>query len=242
MYIDATGYVFNENSIFSMLYKNGYKTGVFGKLTNADGSYFCNQPKNVTNAGMTRVYSMCNQGDYYDLKYINYTEGDNTSKYRYTNLSYNDPASYQGSQIGNNSVNFIEQQLKLNNDFIAYIGFHEPHIQYTPAAWFADSFSNATAPKTPNFNYQTTKQMPWLNNQPALNDTNIRDINKIYQDRLSSTLQVDVAINDIYNLLTKHNAFNDTYIIYFSDHGYHVMFLLYLSSPIFVYFINFLFL
>ena len=64
MFIDATKYVFNNNSLFSVMYANGYNTGVFGKLTNADGSYFCNSPLNVTEAGMTRIYSMCNTDDY----------------------------------------------------------------------------------------------------------------------------------------------------------------------------------
>eukprot|EP01084_Bolivina_argentea_P184141 317650_1 len=163
MFINANEYVFNANSIFSKMYQNGYKTGVFGKLTNNDGQYFCNQPENVTEAGMSRVYSMCQTDNYYCLKYINYTEKastitkTNTDKlqYQYTNLNYNDPGSYQGAQIGNKSIQFIEKQLKLGNNFLAYIGFHEPHIEYTPAAWFSNAFSNVSLPQNPSFNYQT---------------------------------------------------------------------------------------
>ena len=112
--------------------------------------------------------------------------------------------------------------LRFVHKYYSDIFFTEPHIEYTPSAWFANAFSNVSLPMAPNFNYQLKDHMPWLNNQPALNDTNIEAMTKIYQDRLASTLQVDVAINDINELLNKYNAMNNTFVIYFSDHGYHL--------------------
>eukprot|EP01083_Nonionella_stella_P051088 135648_1 len=66
------------------------------------------------------------------------------------------------------------------------------------------------------------RHMPWLDAQPKLNQQNIDDMTQIYRDRLASTLQIDVAIEEIYNVLQKYNALDDTYIIYWSDHGYHL--------------------
>eukprot|EP01084_Bolivina_argentea_P159751 278236_1 len=217
-HIDATDNVFSNTTIFNQLYQNGYNTAVFGKLTNKDGSYFCNNPKNPAKAGMTRVYSMCNQQDYYCTKYLDHY-GNGTSKY--TNLNKNSESTYQSAQLGNESLAFITQNLKNKTPFLNYIGYHCPHEPYTPPPWFANSIPKTVkAPRTSNFNVQVKSQMEWVMNQPKLENASIEYIDQIYRDRLECALQTDVYINELIQLLQQHNAVDDTYIIYTSDHGY----------------------
>eukprot|EP01084_Bolivina_argentea_P110901 197973_1 len=228
MHIDAIGNIFSGKSMYSQFHNSGYKTGVFGKLTNDDGGIFCNNQKyyqNVTEgAGFDRIYSMCNQGDYYCTKYFDkYVNGT----YTWTNLSANDPSTYQSSQTGNQSLSFIEDMLEAKLPFFNYIGFHDPHIPYTVAPWYLDYYhelnaQNITVPTTPDFNTQTNGTLWWINQQPKLNNYSLTWSQNLYRTRIASTMQTDFYIEQLFKLLHKYNALDNTYIIYTSDHGYHI--------------------
>eukprot|EP01084_Bolivina_argentea_P110905 197977_1 len=226
MHVDAVGNTFSSNSIYYVLHNNGYKTGVFGKLTNSDSGTFCNNAKyykNVTEgAGMDRVYSMCDQGNFYCSKYFDkYVNGS----YRFTNLSSNNPTTYQSSQIGNRSLEFIENMLQKGEPFYNYIGFHNPHEPYTVAPWYIDYYKqliaqNVTVPRRPNFNAQAIEEMWWVNQQPELNEYSINFIDNIYVSRIASSMQTDFYIEQLIKLLNKYNELDNTYVMYSSDHGY----------------------
>eukprot|EP01084_Bolivina_argentea_P159752 278237_1 len=218
MHIDSTSNVYSNTTIFNQMYQNGYETGVFGKLTNSDGSYFCSHFDNPSNAGMSRVYSMCNQQDYYCTKYLDYY---NNGTYSYTNLSVNDESTYQSAQLGNQSLAFIKTNLQNKSPFLNYIGYHCPHEPYTAPPWFANTIPKTVkAPRTPNFNVHVSSQMEWVVNQPKLENVSIEFIDQIYRDRIECALQTDVYINDLIQLLQQYNQLDNTYIIYSSDHGY----------------------
>lgn len=161
---DATDNIFSPNSMFSILHNNGYKTGMFGKLTlfQPTAQDFCDNQtlyENVTkNAGMDRVYTPCWILDYYTTKYFD-KYPNNT--YQFTNLSYADPGTYQGAQIGNASLKFIENMIKQNEPFYNYIGYHNPDVSATVAEWYIDYYNTMKskgikAPRSPNFDVQTT--------------------------------------------------------------------------------------
>eukprot|EP01084_Bolivina_argentea_P159750 278235_1 len=227
MHINAEANVFSNTTIFQTLYQsNKYETGVFGKLTNDDGKYFCSQNRSTETAGMSRVYSMCNQGNFYCPKYRNkYMNGTDG----FTSLNTNSKSTYQSYQIGNESLKFIEDVIVNypKKSFFSYTGFHCPHIPYTVPPWaislITDGWiSKLKAPVGDNYNYQVTQQQPWLENQPKILNYTMNWMDKIYQDRIASTLQVDIYIKEVIELLTKYDQLNNTYIIYSSDHGYHL--------------------
>eukprot|EP01084_Bolivina_argentea_P097162 174674_1 len=223
-HIDATGNVMSNHSSYYVMHNNGYKVGLFGKITNQDSGMFCQNKFNVTNYGMDRVYSMCNTGDFYCTKYFD-KYGNGTQ--RFTNLNPNLTSTYQTAQLGNRSIEWIEEKLQLKEPFYAYIAPHCPHVPYQPAPWFEDlittTYANVTAPRTPNFNMKETSQLWWVSGQPILNQTNIDWIDHIYRDRLAAQMQVDVIIEEVINVLGKYsNGLENTYIIYTSDHGYHL--------------------
>ena len=221
MHIDATKNVFSNTSLFNIMNNyGGYKTGAFGKLTNRDGKYFCYQPENITESGLSRVYSMCEQGNYYDTKYYDKFENGTI---QFTNLNITDPGTYQIAQVGNKSMQWIEEKASAKEPFLAYIGPHCPHIGYVVAPWFANSIpTSVKAPRTPNFNVRVENQIPYVMNNPELDQKAIDNIDQIYRDRIESTLQVDVMIAELFRILTEYDELDNTYIIYASDHGYHL--------------------
>ena len=167
---------------------------------------------------MTRVYSMCNQQDYYCTKYSSYY-GNGTQFF--TALNNSDESTYQSAQLGNRSLEWITTNLENKTPFFNYIGYHCPHEPYTPPPWFAGVInSSVIAPRTPNFNVHVEPQMEWVMGQPKLENESIAVIDQIYRDRIESTLQVDLYIAELIQLLDKYDELDNTYIIYSSDHGY----------------------
>eukprot|EP01084_Bolivina_argentea_P121249 214876_1 len=221
MHIDADNHVFSDKSLFSILNKNGYKAGVFGKLTNHDKKYFCTNPQNISETGLSRVYSMCDQEDYWCTQY--YSKYDNGTN-EIIKLSYNDQSTYQTAQIGNTSIKWIKNLLSkdASQPWIAYIGPHSPHVPNNPPPWFANNFADITAPQTENFNVKVNGQMEWVNNNPKLDNVSIQFIDQKYRNRLRSALQVDVIIKELIKTLKNYNVLQRTHIIYSSDHGYHL--------------------
>lgn len=130
MHIDVKSNFFNspQDTLFKLLHNAGYKTGIFGKLTNQDGDYFCdnsNNKYNLTEAGMSRVFSMCNQQLYYDNKYYNKSESTNDFKNISGSFAYfneSSPDTYQTALLGNESLRWIESKLAQNEPFYGYIG------------------------------------------------------------------------------------------------------------------------
>lgn len=67
-------------------------------------------------------------------------------------------------------------------------------------------------------NAQNPDQMPWVMSNPPIHNRSLQSMTQIYRDRLRSTLQVDVIIDELDKLLSKYsNGWNNTYLIYSSD-------------------------
>ena len=120
MHVDAFGNVLNNTqSMFHMLSKNGYLTGVFGKLTNNAPVWWC-KPMEEGNPpyinGYTRVNIPCSE-NYYQLlwfdKYIN-------NSYELHNISSN-PQNYLTSVEGNASIQFLEYAINSKVCHIVYL-------------------------------------------------------------------------------------------------------------------------
>eukprot|EP01084_Bolivina_argentea_P122303 216727_1 len=225
MNIDAIGNVFSNTTIFQTLYQSGlYNTGVFGKLTNDDETYFCKQNRNVTEAGMSRVYSMCQQNNFYC---VNYRDKYKNGTDNLIILNNSLPSTYQSYQIGNKSLEWIENMILNNQSYFGWIGFHCPHVPYTVPPWVQSILTNGwisklKVPRSASYNYQVMEQQPYLEVQPALLNYTQNWLDYIYQVRIASQLQVDIYIKELIEMLTKYNQLNNTYIIYTSDHGYHL--------------------
>ena len=73
MHVDPTIPVFGDNSLFQIMYKNGYHTGAFGKIMN-DMPYWCNNTNNDNYIkkinGFSRLYIPCNYLEEYISLYL----------------------------------------------------------------------------------------------------------------------------------------------------------------------------
>ena len=93
----------------------------------------------------------------------------------------------------------------------------------TPAVWHANEFNDSQAPRTPNYNVQSSDKVDWIAVNPKLYGDAVDSIDQQYRDRLRSLLSVDDMIADIFELLRQHQGVLDnTYVLFTSDHGFHL--------------------
>lgn len=119
----------NTNSLFQILNKNGYITAMFGKMTNDQGQYWCNNKPQIN--GFSRINCPCAE-QFYQLKWFDlYLNG--TQKITNYNLT---PSAYLTSIEGNATVQFLEEVTTnpeyKDKPFMAWVGPHAPHVPATP--------------------------------------------------------------------------------------------------------------
>ena len=225
--IDAQGNIFNNSlSLFTKLKSNGYITGTFGKLTNDQANYWCQPNQSPLLNGFSRINCPCKFDNFYGLQYFDLFLNGSTKSYSLKKS----PIAYETSVVGNATMDFLSEYI--NNDdlnskpFYIWIGPHSPHLPATPAEWNGDRFNNLKAPRTPNFNLHVDNHHTFVSDNPAFNDSDISYIDQIYRDRIRSMISVDDIIGDIFKFMENNPSdklnINNTYIIYNSDHGFHL--------------------
>eukprot|EP01084_Bolivina_argentea_P254511 427883_1 len=221
MHITTTPNIFNlTSSFFQKFHDNGYLTGSFGKLTNDQSNFWCNNKPLID--GFDRINCPCQQGNFFGLQYYQKYMNGSAKLVNYT-LS---TSMYQTSFMANESIKWIENIMNNPNTkdkpFIGWIGIHAPHFAATPATWYQNEFNDKIAPRTPHFNLKVYNHHDFVSTNPILNDTAIEWIDQLYRDRLRSLLSVDDMVLGLVNVLTKYDILDDTYILFTSDHGYHL--------------------
>lgn len=175
-------------------------------------------------------------------KYLNYYDGsyippgwdqwigqigspNNDYKYNINGTTWNlDPTKYHDTDVFRNwAANYIRAGAGKNEPFFMYLSVNAPHVPDNGAPRHAKLFRRARIPQPPNFNEaNVSDKPPWIRNRPRLNDREIRIITKKYRDRLRSMISVDQMIGRLIGELRASGELNNTYIVFSSDHGFHL--------------------
>ena len=224
MNIAAQYNVFNNTkSMFQILSQNGYLTASIGKLTNDLENYWCNAGNNPLLHGFNRISAPCdNENNFYEPRWFDLYFNGSIGQTNYSLI----PTHYKTSLEGNQSIQWLND-IKTNNlidksPFFLYIGPHAPHLTATPSEWYGNLFMNESAPRTPTFNLHSTNKHDFMSTNPELDEDGIALIDELYRDRLRSLKSVDDIFIAVYEWLINNNLLNTTYIIFTSDHGYHL--------------------
>ena len=203
---------------------HGYLTGVFGKVLNQMGTYGCDGTSGLP-PGVDRQYVMCNP-NYFDNDWVD------QATLVHTGDDANAPAggapytsNYTTSVMGNQSVAWIENVLAMgptHPPFFAWIGPHAPHLPATPAPWYeAHPIGLNTAPRDdPYYNYSGRDKHAFIATEPILTAADAEGIDVEYAKRLRSLLSVDDMVAGVAAVLQAHGEWDNTFVIYTSDHGY----------------------
>eukprot|EP01084_Bolivina_argentea_P019084 35508_1 len=154
-------------------------------------------------------------------KYYNYSISNNGIIEKHGDNYAND---YYTDLIHNQSITFLNNNIKPNEPFLMVMASPAAHGPFTPAPQYANTDQNEQAPRIPNFNDVSVNiQKHDLFRKyikTPMNSSQIKNCDQIWRHRHGTLKSVDDMIYDIYNTLNKKNLLNNTYFVYFSDNGF----------------------
>jgi len=159
-------------------------------------------------------------------RYYNYTLSNNgkaeVHKDNYT-------TDYLTDVIRRKSIQFLTHYVTTKtaeNPFLMVLAPPACHAPFTPAPQYREKFKDKKAPRTPAFNRHQADdpKKHWLmeTNPKVLTDKNIEVVDEVFRNRWRTLLSVDDLIEKVVHALDSYDLLNNTYIIFTSDHGYHL--------------------
>ncbi|CAL4107884.1 unnamed protein product, partial [Meganyctiphanes norvegica] len=204
-----------ETQTFAVsLQEAGYTTFYAGKYLNAYGQHAVGGVEHIP-PGYDHWMGLVGNSRYY-----NYTlsvdgvaemHGDNFEDDYLTNI------------IRKRGMDFLESA-DLNNPFLLVLSTPAPHDPFTPEPKYSSNFSDLQAPRTPSFNIVNGEDKNWFLKQgpQPLSDDVIANVDEIFRMRLQTLLTVDDMVKDVLVFLEDNNILDNTFVIFTSDHGYHL--------------------
>lgn len=126
------------------------------------------------------------------------------------------------------ALNILDTIGKAGEQFFMMVAPVAPHAQIAkssfppPPPMFKGKFSDAKAPRTPNFNPDIPTGSSWIKAKAKLTTAEIAAGDKMHVHRLENIAGIDHMTKLLLDKLQQHNMLDNTYVIYTSDNGFHI--------------------
>ncbi|KAF5295052.1 hypothetical protein FQR65_LT10605 [Abscondita terminalis] len=155
-------------------------------------------------------------------KYYNYSINMNGKKIKH---GFDYQKDYYSDLIANDSIAFLRQSKKNNahKPVMLTMSFPAPHGPEDSAPQYSHLFFNVTTHHTPSYDYAPNPDKQWILQVTQKMQPIHRQFTDLLMTKRLQTLQsVDSAVERVVNELEALGELQNTYVVYTSDHGYHL--------------------
>ncbi|XP_057663660.1 N-acetylglucosamine-6-sulfatase-like isoform X2 [Diorhabda carinulata] len=146
--------------------------------------------------------------------YYNYTLSINGTEYFSSD-------KYLTDTLAEYSIKFLEQRAT-DRPFFMTIAPPAAHAPFTPAKRHENKYAGTKAVRSPSFNHSGSDKHWLIRMPPEYLPDDVDILDKVQQHRLESLLAVDELVQGVVSKLEMLDLLKDTYIIFTSDHGFHI--------------------
>ncbi len=196
-----TGLPKNADTGFSEIKKQGYNIGVFGKTDYVSG----NHSERAKVSAWTRSANI-HKPSYFMPESVIY---DNYER-RVDSYDWN---------VLDKSIEFLKSTESEESPFFLYVGFGMPHPKFKTSKYYYEKINSDEIELPPDDNYSHLAleyQKTVKNWSHGTDEKTKRYVRHIYYAMIA---EVDEMIGEILNEVKRQNLWEETYVIFCSDHG-----------------------